>query len=66
MLQPWQTIKSLGWQWTLLNSSERILELLGRRHADQDGKPSRGFGQACGKAFLHQGWQRRVRTTSAS
>jgi hypothetical protein len=30
MLQPWQTIKSLGWQWTLLNSSERILELVRR------------------------------------
>jgi hypothetical protein len=45
-----------------LNGSEGILELLLRRHADQDGphrrmrdrKPRGGFSQAFGKPLLHQ------------
>ena len=54
LLQRRQAIECGGWQRAFLNRGERILELLRRCHADQDGahrrmrdrKPRGGFGQA--------------------
>src|SRR6516164_1475629 len=62
LLQRCQPVECSERQWTFLDRSERMLELLQRRHTDQNGtdrrmrerKPRGGFSQARGKPLLYQ------------
>src|SRR5216683_845514 len=57
-----QPVERSSREWAYLNRGESVLELLRRRHADQDGahrrvrqrKPRGGFGQAGGEPLLYQ------------